>query len=93
MGRPQATVRIREGVDSAVVDGQVMLLEPTDGRYLSLDEVGTRIWELIQEDGRIESILDSLKAEFNVTEERLQRDVQQFLARCEELRLVERCVE
>ncbi|MFW6012319.1 MAG: PqqD family protein [bacterium] len=93
MGRPQEAVRIREGVDSALVDGQVILLEPTDGRYLSLDEVGTRIWELIQEDGRIESILNTLQEEFDVTEERLQRDVQRFLSRCEELRLVERYVE
>lgn len=89
MNERRVAVRIRDGVDTAKVEGRLVLLEPTGGRYLSLDRVGTRIWELLQQDGRVETVIDRLQNEFDVGEKRLRDDVDDFLDRCQALRLIE----
>ena len=85
----ETLVRVREGVDATMVDGQMVLLEPTGGRYLSLDRVGSRIWEVIQEEQRVSAVVRRLSEEFDVDRDRLTADVHEFLERCEELHLVD----
>src|SRR5690606_6247031 len=45
---PDPTYVASSSVRSSPLGGEVVLLEPEEGRYYCLDPVGTRIWELIQ---------------------------------------------
>jgi len=57
------------------LDGESVLLETGSGRYYGLDEIGTRMWNLLREHGEIEAVCRDLLAEYDVSEERLRKDL------------------
>lgn len=70
-----AHVKIPQAVLSQALEGEVVLLNLATGRYFSLDSVGSSIWQLIQQDGRLHRVLDKLTEEFDVDRQRGQTDV------------------
>jgi hypothetical protein len=68
---------------------EVMILNLNNGVYYGLDPVGARIWELLQEERPVAEIRDALLAEFEVTEERCERDLLRLLGELIDARLVE----
>ena len=60
---------------SADLGGEVAILQLGSGVYYGLDEVGARIWSLIQEPRRVSQVRDILLAEYEVEGDRCQRDV------------------
>lgn len=46
-----------------------------DGMYFELNEVGARIWHLVQEPRSIKSIIDTLTEEYDVLVEQCEADV------------------
>lgn len=62
-----------------VVEGKAVLLRPEDGEYFDLNEVGTRIWQLLAEPHGVSELTESLLAELEVTEAELERDLRAFL--------------
>lgn len=83
-------VRLREGVLFRELEGEAVLLETASGRYYGLDEVGTRIWRLLQEHERVEPVFSELLKEYEVGEEELRRDVLELVQKLLACRLVER---
>ncbi len=71
------------------VGNEAVLLDLKSERYFGLDEVGTRIWQLLQEKGRIEPLLETLLAEYEVSPERLRADLAELLGRLEEAGLIQ----
>lgn len=65
-----------------------VLLDTEAGTYYTLDAVGTRAWQLLQERGSLEPVIQVLLQEFDVAEERLRSDVEAFIARLESLGLL-----
>jgi len=61
------------------VDGQVVLLESTAGRYYALDEVGSRIWQVLLECPILVEIEARLLAIFDVDEATLRRDLAELI--------------
>ena len=55
------------------LDGEAVLLHLDSGKYFGLNEVGTRIWELLAEHRETGAVCRALLAEFDVPEERLRR--------------------
>lgn len=70
---------ISRHVRGVTVDGQAVLMDLKKGVYLGLDEVGTRIWELIPESPAGEVLVERLRAEYDVSEQSLHDDVRSFL--------------
>ena len=66
-------------VVSCDLDAERIVLNLSSGIYHSIDGVGRRIWELIQEPRSVREILDTLLAEFDVAEEPCRGDVLAFL--------------
>lgn len=57
------------------VDGEAVLLHLGTGYYYGLDEVGSRMWALLNSHGSVEQAYAALLAEYDVTEEELERDL------------------
>ena len=62
-------VTVPESVLFRDLDGEAVLLETATGRYYGLNEVGTRMWSLLQLHGEIEAVCRALLTEYDVPEE------------------------
>jgi hypothetical protein len=61
------------------VDETIVMMSILQGKYYGLDEIGTRIWELIAEPRSIGAVCATLLQEFDVDEETCRRDVLDFV--------------
>jgi len=82
------TIALSPDVISQEVSGETVLLDLESENYFGLDEVGTRIWQLIKETNDLSVIFDTLLEEYEVTEERLQQDLTVLLTEIEGLGLI-----
>lgn len=74
---------------SSDIGGETAILNLKNGTYYGLNPVGTRIWALIQEPCAVESICQTLLAEYDVEPARCEREVLALLQRLAEAGLVE----
>jgi hypothetical protein len=59
-----------------VVDDAAILLEQETGKYFSLNAVGTRMWLLLSEHGRLDKVYEQMLAEFDVEPDKLREDLE-----------------
>jgi hypothetical protein len=71
------------------LSGETVLLELSRGVYYGLDEVGTRIWNLLAEGRSLEETVDVLVEEYDVDCVRGAADVLRLVGELEERRLLE----
>ena len=83
-----ARVVIAPEVLHQIVEGQAVLLELTGQRYFSLDEVGTQIWSLLEEDPDVERVDQHLLARYDTTEATIRKDLLDLINRLAETGLV-----
>jgi len=82
------TITLSPEVISQEVSGETVLLDLESENYFGLDEVGTRIWQLIKETSDLQAIYNTLLEEYEVSEERLQTDLDVLLGEIAGLGLV-----
>jgi hypothetical protein len=82
------TIILSPEVISQEVSGETVLLDLESENYFGLDEVGTRIWQLIKESGDLRAIYNTLLEEYEVGEERLQTDLESLLGEISGLGLI-----
>ena len=82
------TITLSPEVISQEVSGETVLLDLESENYFGLDEVGTRIWQLIKETNDLQAIYQTLLAEYDVSEQRLQQDLDTLLAEISGLGLI-----
>jgi hypothetical protein len=70
------------------LDGETVLLNLRDESYYGLDDVGTRVWQLLGEHGGIERIVSTMLGEYDVEEATLRHDVEKLIAALLEVGLV-----
>jgi hypothetical protein len=70
------------------VNGEAVLLQLDEGTYYGLDDVGTRLWQLMQTHNRLQDVFDAALAEFEVTADVLQRDLLNLAQQLVERRLL-----
>jgi hypothetical protein len=59
--------------------GEAVILNLASGTYFGLNEVGTRMWNLLAEHGSSEQVLAPLLAEYDVEEAQLRQDFETLL--------------
>jgi hypothetical protein len=74
-------VKPAEHVVFQEVEGEMVLLDLQRERYFALDEVGARIWQLLDEHGDVDRVVDSMLAEFDVDEATLRADIDDLIGR------------
>lgn len=77
-------------VMAADFSNDVVLLNLRDGVYYGVEEVGARIWTLVQAPIALKTIVETIAAEFDVEPDRCARDVGAFVQQLIGRGLVER---
>ena len=68
-----------EGLQTANVDDDIVILNMATNSYVALDDIGRRIWELIETPRRVDELCAQLTGEFNGDPAQIQSDVLSFL--------------
>ncbi|HEX6748702.1 MAG TPA: PqqD family protein [Longimicrobium sp.] len=69
---------------------RTVLLDPVQGEYFGLDEVGTRIWALLPEHPTAAALADRLFDEYDAPRETLAGDAARLLGQLAAMKLVVR---
>lgn len=77
-----------ESVAAVTQDGRTVLLEQTSGRYFGLSDVGTRIWELIQQRVAPLDIVSRMESEYDIAHDQLVEDTAALLSALASARLI-----
>jgi len=81
-------VKIAEDVVFRNLSEEAVLLNLSTGNYFGLDEIGTRVWNLLAENASIEKIVEILLGEYDVTEQVLRSDLRALLGQLQEKGLI-----
>jgi hypothetical protein len=82
------SVVISTEVLSQEVSGETVLLDMHSESYFGLDAVGTRIWQLLQQQPDLRTVYAALLEEYEVDAGQLQSDLLELIASLEEAGLV-----
>ena len=82
-------VTFAETVFAQEVDGEMVLLDMESENYFGLDEVGTAIWQAMQEHGNLRDVFNTLLEQYDVEAEVLEKDLFDFVGKLLESGLVE----
>jgi hypothetical protein len=77
-------------VVSAAEGDRSVLLDPEGGEYFGLDEVGTRIWELLPAHPTASALAEQLSEEYDAPRELLAADAARLLGELAAMKLVAR---
>lgn len=64
---------------SAPVDNEIVFLNMQKNHYVALDEIGRRIWDLLEKPSSVEELCQKLSLEFANTPEGIAKDILPFL--------------
>ena len=82
-------VTFAETVFAQAVDGELVLLDMESENYFGLDEVGTAIWQAMQDKETLKEVFDVLLEQYDVEAEVLEKDLSDFVGKLLESGLVE----
>lgn len=85
----RSTVVASSNQVSSDLGGEVAILDLKGGKYYGLDEVGARVWELIQKPAAVSEVQAAIVEEYDVEPALAQRDVLALLQRLAEEELIE----
>jgi hypothetical protein len=74
---------------SSDLAGEAILLSLKTATYYGLDQVGARIWELVQQPVKVGDVRDAIVSEYDVEIERCERDVLELVRRLASEGLIE----
>ena len=75
----ESTVIRNKEVFASEIDNEVVMMHIKTGKYYGLDDIGSRIWEMMEEKIRVEDLIQQLLEEYEVSEEECTRDVLELL--------------
>ena len=74
-----AQISVEKELASSDLNDETVILHLKTGSYYGLNEVGTRIWNLIQNPTTFDSILKIILSEYDVEQQQLEIDLQKIL--------------
>jgi coenzyme PQQ biosynthesis protein PqqD len=86
----EETTVLRRNPDAAfrTYEGEGVVLMPSGAEVHVLNEVASRVWDLLDGERDVAAIVEALVAEFEVGREEASRDVREFLAALVEKEMV-----
>lgn len=77
-----------ESTASRIIENEAVIVVPKEGLVRILNEVGSRIWQLLDGKNSIEDIINILSPEFNVPREGLEKDTLDFIRELKEKEMI-----
>jgi hypothetical protein len=77
--KPQTYIKRNPEMVTSNIDGEIVMMSIDQGEYYGLDEIGSRIWELLENPITLEQLINKLIEEFEVDEETCKSDTLDFL--------------
>jgi hypothetical protein len=71
----ESVVHAARGLIAHPVEGRMALFDRVSRQCYRLDEVGSRVWELLQSPVRVDRVRDALVSEYDVGREACERDL------------------
>ncbi|WAH57642.1 PqqD family peptide modification chaperone [Pseudomonas silvicola] len=84
----QGVYKRNDGLLAAASGDELLMMSVERGRYFNLNEVGARIWELLATPTSVQSLVQSLVAEYEVAPAVASQEVQAFLLALQQRGLV-----
>ena len=75
-------------IEDTDLDGEKVMMNLEKGEYFMMNEVGSRIWEIISEPVNVKGIIETLRSEYEVDEETCKDTVMEFLGRLNNAELI-----
>jgi hypothetical protein len=85
----ESRVKISTDIVSAEIEGEITILNPRTDEYLSLNQVGSSVWRLLQEIDDLVSIHQRLMEEYAVEPEVMWVDLFDLLTEMEKAGVIE----
>ena len=85
----KAIARIPDHVRFSPEGKEAVILNLKSKKYLELDEIGTRMFQLLFEHGCVSKIIAPLRDEYGFTEDQVREDLVDLLAELQEKGLAE----
>lgn len=82
------TIKRNPELVASDMDGETVMMSIDNGEYFGLDPVGSRIWTLIENQIRIDKLIEQLLEEFDVTKEQCELDTLEFLNQLQDKNLL-----
>jgi hypothetical protein len=79
---------IPDDVMFRILGDEAVILNVGTGVYFGLDEVGTRMWQLMSEHGSTEKVIEVMLTEYEFDEEQLRGDLETLIQQLSEKGLV-----
>ena len=76
---PTSTVTRSDTCMMAPLDNEMVVVSLASNAYLALDEIGRRVWELLETPQRVDALCTQLAEEFDGDPEQILADVLPFL--------------
>jgi hypothetical protein len=73
------TATLSSNVVTQEINGETVLLDLASEYYFGLDEIGTRVWQLLAEKKNLRSVVSTLLSEFDVAEATLLADIDKLM--------------
>ncbi|MEG1254492.1 lasso peptide biosynthesis PqqD family chaperone [Clostridium sp.] len=75
-------------IDATDLDGEVVMMNLDKGQYFMMNQVGSRIWEIIGEPIKVSKVIDTLLGEFEVEGKECEETVVEFLGKLKYAELI-----
>ena len=76
---PTSLVTRTAGLMSTRVHKDIYLLNPVRDQYTGLDDIGARVWDLLETTTRVDSLCDQVAKEFQGDPLQIRTDLVEFL--------------
>ena len=84
----ESTVYKNNEIDDVDLDGEKVMMDLEKGRYFMMNQVGSRIWELIENPLKVNEIVNALLQEYDVRRDTCEKEVMDFLNKLNNANLI-----
>ena len=89
MIKREGRIKVKKLPNVTELAGEKVMVDFTQGKYFMLKGVGNAIWDLLEDNVSVASIIEKLLQEYDVEEEQCVSSIIKFLEQLEELEFIE----
>ncbi|MBT5873546.1 MAG: lasso peptide biosynthesis PqqD family chaperone [Candidatus Latescibacteria bacterium] len=83
------TVTASDDVVVSTLDDEIVMMSVENGAYYSLDDIGRRVWELLEKPLSVSAVCDVIVDEYDVTRSECEQDMLTWLGELTDEKLVQ----